>query len=290
MTNLSIPSKLKKRLRWFAAVAMVALVFALLGGCAPVASRVLLFPQAPVTSVAPAERVMIANADGDIETVRYRNMREQKPVEAIVLRFYGNADQASYQVANEARELQPWSVEIWGVNYPGFGHSGGSASLAGVVRAAEIAYREAQKRALPIYVIGTSMGTTAALYLTAHREIAGAFLINPPPLREIILGDYGWWNLWLLAGPISWGIPHDLGSTRNAARTYCPVVLMTSEKDSLVPPPYQDAIFEAIAGPKVRVIAKGVGHNDAPPLAAKEEALQALRAQGWRSREARTTE
>ena len=276
-------SRVITRLRWTAGF-VAALVFALLGGCAPVASRVLLFPQSPVTSVSPAERVTIGDADGDIETIRFRNMGHQKPVEAIILRFYGNADQASHSVAKEAREFEPWSLEIWGVNYPGFGHSGGSASLAGVIRAAEVAYREAQKRSVPIYVIGTSMGTTAALYLTANREIAGAFLINPPPLREVILGDYGWWNLWLLAGPISWGVPRKLGSIRNAERTYCPVVLMTSEKDSIVPPPYQDMIFASIAGPKVRVIAKGVGHNDAPPMAAKEEALQALRVQGWRSK------
>lgn len=279
----SLPRR-RQRLRWFAASVILTFVFALLGGCAPVASRVLLFPPSPVASVFPAERITIPDAEGDIETIRFRNLGHQKPIEAIVLRFYGNADQASSFVTEEARELEPWSVEVWGVNYPGFGHSSGSASLSGVARAAEVAYREAQKRGLPIYVIGTSMGTTAALYLTAQHEIAGAFLINPPPLREVILGDFGWWNLWLLAGPISWGVPRTLGSIRNAERTHCPVVLMTSEKDSVVPPPYQDEIFAAVAGPKIRVIAKGVGHNDPPPLAAKMEALEALRSQGWRSK------
>jgi len=42
----------------------------------------------------------------------------------------------------------------------------------------------------------------AALSVAARRPVAGLVLQNPPPLRQLIMGHYGWWNLWLVAGAV----------------------------------------------------------------------------------------
>jgi hypothetical protein len=54
------------------------------------------------------------------------------------------------------------------------------------------------------------------VHLAANGRLRGLFLQNPPPLAQLIRGRYGWWNLWLLAGPIAWGVPCSLDTLANA--------------------------------------------------------------------------
>ena len=99
------------------------------------------------------------------------------------------------------------AVEIWGMNYPGFGGSAGPARLSKMGPSAVAAFDELERHAgdRPIVVYGASIGAAAALHVAASRpaDIAGLILHNPPPLREMILRRFGWWNLWLLAGPVA---------------------------------------------------------------------------------------
>src|SRR5438270_6826000 len=91
------------------------------------------------------------------------------------------------------------------MNYPGFGGSSGPAQIARLGPAALTAFDELQKVAgnRPIIVFGASLGTTTALHIAAERKIAGLILHNAPALRQIILRQFGWWNLWLFAGPMA---------------------------------------------------------------------------------------
>jgi fermentation-respiration switch protein FrsA (DUF1100 family) len=271
-----------------ACVASLALLLAACGACAPITSRVLLYPQAGELDLEGAERVMIAHDGGAIETIRAKSPGAQRePARAIVLRFYGNADRADRWTRGEATGFGAWPVEVWGVNYPGFGRSEGGLSLAGVARAADVAFAAAAKRGLPIFAMGTSMGTTAALHLASsassadRAKLRGLFLQNPPPLAQLIRGRYGWWNLWLVAGPISWGVPSALDSLANARKADVPVVFLSSERDEVVPFAYQTEIYEAYAGPKERIVVPGIGHNDRVPDETWTRVREVLRKQGW---------
>lgn len=225
---------------------------------------------------------MVAHAEGSVETIRAKSPAAQKsPAKAIVLRFYGNAARADAEPAEEAIGFGDWPVEVWGVNYPGFGRSEGSATLDGVARAADVAFDDASKRGVPIFVMGTSMGTTAALHLAANRPVRGLFLQNPPPLAQLIRGQYGWWNLWLLAGPISLGVPTSLDSLENARHVTAPTLVLSSERDSVVPFEYQTQVFEACAGPKERIVVPGADHNDAVPDEVWSRVMGMLAQQGW---------
>jgi pimeloyl-ACP methyl ester carboxylesterase len=113
----------------------------------------------------------------------------------------------------------------------------------------------------PIFVSGFSMGTTASLYLAVHRPVTGLLLHNPPPLRQVIMGRYGWWNLWLLAGPIALQIPADLDSLANARQLKVPAVFVISGNDEVVPPAYQRKVADAYAGPKQIITAQAASHN-----------------------------
>src|SRR5262249_60705172 len=110
--------------------------------------------------------------------------------------------------------------------YPGFGGSTGPARLKRMGDAGVAAFDAIKTRgdAKPIYVFGASIGSAVALHVAANRDVRGLVLHNPPPLRQIILRNYGWWNLWLLAGPIPLQIPVDLEMPANAKHIQAPAL------------------------------------------------------------------
>src|SRR5262249_57103878 len=103
------------------------------------------------------------------------------------------------------------AVEIWGMNYPGFGGSKGPARLSKIGPAALAAFDELQRQAMsksavepavpsrsssnpalrtahttaPIVSFGTSIVVTPPLHVAAQRRAAGLILHNPPPLPQI---------------------------------------------------------------------------------------------------------
>lgn len=262
-------------------LAAVALLVVTVLGCR-VTDRLLLHPtNDALPDTQGAVRVTFPSKEGEVEVWRARSSRASAGEPAVyVLRFYGNADRADRWAGVEARSL-PFAAELWGVNYPGFGGSGGSASLRGVAESALVAYDAMKQRAgsRPILVFGTSMGTTAALHLAARREVAGLVLHNPPPLRQLIRGRYGWWNLWLLAVPVAWGVPSALDSLDNAAHARAPAIFVLSQQDEIVPHEYQLAIRDAYAGPKTTFVMPGARHNDPIPddtQRAIDRALEAM--------------
>jgi len=184
-------------------------------------------------------------------------------VDTYVLRFYGNADRAERWVGLEAEEWNNRAVEIWGMNYPGFGGSTGPSRLSRIGPAALTAFDELQRHANSnsIVLYGASLGTCAALHVAAHRPVAGLILHNPPPLRQIILRQFGWWNLWLLAGPIALQIPRDLDSVANAKAIRTPAIFLLAEKDEVVAPRYHRLVVDAYAGEKRLISLPGAFHN-----------------------------
>ena len=86
-------------------------------------------------------------------------------------------------------------------------------------------------------------------------------LQNPPPLRQIILRGYGWWNLWLIAGPMAMRIPSALDSIANARAAHGRGVFLLAEKDEIVAPKYQRLVVEAYAGEKRIIPLAGAFHN-----------------------------
>ncbi|HTD15041.1 MAG TPA: hypothetical protein VK673_07665 [Chthoniobacterales bacterium] len=110
---------------------------------------------------------------------------------------------------------------------------------------------------------GYSFGTAAALYVAAHRPVAGVILQDAPALRQMIVGEYGWWNLWLLAAPLSLKVPTALDSVANAKAAHAPAIFLVDELDTTVPPKYQHLVILAYAGTK-QVIPVPDAHHVAP--------------------------
>lgn len=234
-----------------------------LSGC--LANAFLLHPPEPDTKHAERRRT-IADRDGSIEVFVAASNPGTAP-QAYVLCFFGNGQVAGEPVVALAEVMRPLSLELWGVNYPGYGRSEGTATLDGVARAARIAYRAlaAQAQGKPIILFGSSLGSAAALHVAAHERVAGVVLHNPPPLRRLILCRYGWWNLWLVALPMALQIPRALDSIANAAHSRAPAVFISSSDDGVVPIGYQERVMKAYAGEWKLLENRGAGHNDQIP-------------------------
>ncbi|MBV8303411.1 MAG: alpha/beta fold hydrolase [Acidimicrobiia bacterium] len=145
---------------------------------------------------------------------------------------------------------------------------------------AERAYQELAARCDNVVVAGLSMGGTLTLWLAErHREIAGIVLVNPavdPPaesFREMLQGILDSGN------PVMPAVGNDIAEPGCTELAYdgtpvapllsmldagveiaaaldtieCPVLLMNSPQDHVVPPASSDMVAERVAGPVERV-------------------------------------
>ena len=248
-------------------------------GC-NLADRLLLFPRTePIVERAARQTTLAWGAQSlDVWVARSRRSSKRDP-ELFVLEFVGNATRAEETVAVTAAMFDDVDAEVWTVNYPGYGASTGPARLIALARSADFALEQLRVHAgdRPIVIYGTSIGTTAALHLAARREISAMLLVNPPPLRSIILRQHGWWNLWLLAGPVAMGVPIELDSLANARRASAPAVFVTSGSDEVVAYRFQKQVFDAYAGPKQELHFAPNRHNTPWTNEQEQEVREAIR-------------
>ena len=235
----------------------------LFGGCA---NKLILFPSRQPIDAGTARRELISlGGDRKVEVWvdRSPGAAAQGAPAAYVVEFTGNATRAEQTASNAAWRWGERPVEAWTMNYPGYGGSTGSADLGAIPPAALAVYDHVAKVAngKPIFLVGNSLGTTAALYVATQRPTAGLVLQNPPAIRSLIMSRFGWWNLWLLAGPVALQVPKELDSPTNAAKVTAPAIFVLASDDTFVVPENQIKVVNAFGGPK-RVIHMTGGHND----------------------------
>ncbi|MEA2710185.1 MAG: uncharacterized protein QOF78_2786 [Phycisphaerales bacterium] len=232
------------------------------GGCA---DKLILHPPAGHIDAGRATPLTVQSQGRAVEvwTARSPAAATDGDVEAYVLEFCGNATRAEQIAQYVADRWRRFPVEVWVMNYPGFGGSAGAAKLHDIPPAALATYDALRTRAggKPIFLCGNSLGTTSALYVAANRPAAGLILQNPPPLRRLLLANYGWWNLWLAAGPVAMQVPAELNATTTAPHVAAPAVFMSATDDEVVPPKYQRLVYDAYRGEKRLIVISGATHN-----------------------------
>ncbi|HEX4125353.1 MAG TPA: alpha/beta fold hydrolase, partial [Tepidisphaeraceae bacterium] len=253
---------------------MWVICMAVLGGCA---DKLLLFPsREPIDSAGKA--VMVPTPGGAVQlwairsdgapplggSIHHGVEIKSAPPEAYALGFIGNGSRAEIECENFVRYFSQHTVLLYVMNYPGFGGSEGSAKVAAIPPAALAAYDyvAAQARGKPIFVMGHSLGTAAALYVATQRPVAGLILHNPPPLHQLIMGRFGWWNGWIAASMVCRAVPDTLESIPNAKKVDVPAIFLLAGRDTLVTPPYQQMVVDAYHGPKKLIHLTDYGHND----------------------------
>ena len=267
--------------RWLRRVGLTALVlYAGVVTFGRLADRFLLHPWRTPIDARGAERRTLPGEGGPIEfwVARSPGAAASGGAQAIVLEFCGNGTRAEQIAAYRAALWGERPVEVWVMNHPGYGGTVGRARLSALPAAALSAYDgigEMAAAGRPIILAGNSLGSALALYVAANRPHAGLVLTNPPPLRKVLMGRYGWWNAWLLAVPVALGVPSELDSVANASRTTAPALFVQGTEDRLVPPAYQDLVIAAYAG-RGTVLRLGMGHVDVVPAEGEQAVKAAL--------------
>ncbi len=199
--------------------------------------------------------------------------RECKPA-AVVLAFHGNGSRAEIELESVARVFAPRArscddgggIELVAVSYPGFGRDREHATLRGLGAGALEAYDWVRVHAdgAPVVIYGFSMGSAAALHVVRERRTAppaALVLDRAPNIPRIVAGRYGWWNLFLVAGPVLASLPRAVHSRANATKAGAvPALFVIGRRDRLVRPKNAETIASAYAGPKLTVYVDA-GHD-----------------------------
>jgi pimeloyl-ACP methyl ester carboxylesterase len=262
-------TRTRRRLLAYVGLAAVYVVAMFPLGCGSfLADKVLLHPSRHPMSTFGATPRYLPTPIGNMEIYVARSSSAIGTTpERFVLRLMGNASRAEREATEIALRWNDEPTEVWALNYPGFGGSDGKAKLDHLVPAATAVWQAMHDEAggRPCFIDGDSMGTAVALSLAAmqraERPVSGLILKNPPPLKPLILGRFGWWNLWLLAGPVAAGVPDELDSIRNAKQVHAPAIFLRATADEIIPPDYQDRVRQAYAGRVVLIELDGANHN-----------------------------
>lgn len=233
------------------------------------ADRIILEPSTDPIDAPGKTRRLIPWRDGSFEAW-CESYGDAEP-RVFVLKLPGAGGRAERATTHPLEYWPGLPGEMWAVNPPGYGGSPGRARLANLPSVAEAAYRAVQHEAAgrPIVVLGNSLGCATALLVAARFDVAAVILRNAPPLREVIVGRFGPRTFGIGARLLARGVPEPLDSLCSAGRVRAPAIFVMSDADRIIPPPYQQQVIDAYAGPKRVLHLPEAGH--ATPLLPRDE-------------------
>ncbi len=233
----------------------------LLTGCL-VDEAFIFFPSAAIESTpkdfgVDYEDVYFTTADG----VRLNGWLALKPgAQATLLWFHGNAG----NVGHRAHGLRPLrdklSVNVFLIDYRGYGRSEGAVSEQGTYEDAEAAFKYLTSRrdldVKRIVLFGQSLGAAVAADLAVRRDCLAVILEAPfasiPAMAKAI---YPWLPLGAL-------IKTRYDVTEKVKKIGAPLLVAHGDKDDIVPFEQGRQVYEAATGPKEFFALRGARHND----------------------------
>jgi uncharacterized protein len=245
-------------LGWLAAIVLV--LYAAITVAVYLAQRSLMyFPDtAHVTPAAAglpeAEEVPLTTADGTQIHVWHVPPRDNKPV---ILYFHGNGGSLASDV-DRFRRLIGDGIGLIGVEYRGYGGSGGSPSEAGLIEDAEAGYAFATAHyPVPqIVVWGGSLGSGVAVALAAEKPV-GRLILEAPFTSAEAVGARHYWYL-----PVRFLMKDQFHSDERIGKVKAPLLILHGVLDRTIPYAMGEQMFELANKPKHIVRFLDGGHQD----------------------------
>ena len=165
----------------------------------------------------------------------------------VLLFFHGNAGNISHRL-DSIRQFLGLGLSVFIIDYRGYGQSGGRTTENGVYRDAEAAWRylTTTRGTSPedIVIFGRSLGASVAAWLAARQSpqaliVESSFTSVPDIGQEL----YPWL-------PVRW-LSHLKHATLDYVRgVKCPVLVVHSRDDDIIPFHHGQKIFEAAPEPR----------------------------------------
>ena len=177
----------------------------------------------------------------------------------VLLFFHGNAGNISHRL-DSIRQFQELGLSILIIDYRGYGQSGGRTTEKGIYRDTDAAWRYLTERrkisAGNIVIFGRSLGASAASWLAARYQpmaliVESSFTSVPDIAQEL----YPWL-------PVRWISRFSHATLDYVRDVHCPVLVVHSRDDEIIPLHHGEAIFAAANEPRTLLVLRG-GHNDA---------------------------
>ena len=185
---------------------------------------------------------------------------------ATVLIFNGNAgDRSSRAPLAAALTRAGFSVLLF--DYRGYGGNPGQPTEPGLVADARAARQYVGSRAdvdrARLVYFGESLGAAVAVALAVEQPPAALVLRSPfTSLADMARLQFPFLPTFLLRDRFE--------SLNQISRVDCPVLVITGDRDSVVPPAQSRRLHEAAPGPKRFVQIAGADHNDYELLAGQQ--------------------
>ena len=176
-----------------------------------------------------------------------------------LLLFHGNGGNMSHRI-ELLRRLHRIDVNVFMIDYRGYGKSEGKISEEGTYRDALAAYDSLLTRAdvdpSRIVVFGQSLGAGVAVELATRRKLAGLILEAPfASIREMAKVVVPWL-------PIGRLISTRYDNLAKIKKIQIPLLILHGDRDEVVPYAQGRRIFEAANEPKRFYTIVGAGHNN----------------------------
>ena len=201
------------------------------------------------------EDVSIESADG----VTLHGWFVDGPSSQVLLFFHGNAGNISHRL-DSIRQFRNVGLSVLIIDYRGYGQSSGRTTEKGIYRDANEAWGYlTEDRGIStsdIVIFGRSLGASVAAQLaTQHQPLAliveSSFTSVPDIAQEL----YPWL-------PARWMSRFSHSTRDYITDVRCPVLVVHSRDDEIIPFRHGEAIFAAANEPRTLLTLRG-SHNDA---------------------------
>lgn len=182
---------------------------------------------------------------------------QQAPAPRCILVLHGNAGCATdrFPYADAFQAVEP--IDVYILEYPGYGGRPGSPTQSSILRAAAEALSSIPKRC-SVFVVGESLGTGVAAWLagTYPERVSGLLLIAPYNSMTAVAQKH------MPLFPVK-AILRDRYSSSAWLQQYRgPVAVLLAGKDRVVPSDLGRDLFDTYGGPKKLWIEPDADHNE----------------------------
>jgi len=192
--------------------------------------------------------------DSDGQKIKVLVLNEGK--EKALLYFGGNGESAVTSAKQRAESFSDYTLYL--VNYRGYGGSSGVPSKEALYSDALAIFDTFQKEHRDIFLMGRSLGSSVASYVTSKREVKKLVLITPfDSLVNVVADKYPMY-------PIEWILKDKYDNVENLSNVNgTDIFVMMADADKIVRNERSMALVESLNKSRTEVnVIEGFGHNN----------------------------